>query len=58
MTREKKYKSSREVDLALRDLDHVAAKVNKVLAEHAVTDTAQETSEFEPSPIKKPWFDA
>ena len=37
----KRYKSSREVELALQDLDYAAAKVNEVQAEHTATDTAK-----------------
>ena len=54
----RRYKSSREVELALRELDHAAANVNEVQAEHTATDTAEETSEFEPLPVKKPRFNA
>ena len=58
----KRYKSSREVELALEDLGHVAT-VNKHQAEEGATTetdicTEGESSEFESSPAKRPRFNA
>ena len=55
----KRYKSSREVESALQDFRECEVPADGYRAEgDTATKTGGETSEFEPSPVKRPRFNA